>query len=66
MREKILYAEKYRKGAMKVKKELLPQTLPFIYEKAKIEEIEMTEAGKIEVDGRQLEYVICRILTNPS
>jgi hypothetical protein len=63
MRDKVLYAEKYKKGAMKVRKDVLPESLPCIMNPGtKIEEMEVTEAGHLERDGKEFEYVVIKIL----
>lgn len=62
MKDKIVYSEKYCKGVMLIDKAALPKSLPFVEDGAKIEEIEVTEAGKILRGDQEFEYVVCRIL----
>lgn len=63
MRDRVIYAEKYKKGAMKVKKESLPESLPFIMKPgSKIEEIELIESGKLERNDQEFEYAVIKIL----
>jgi len=63
MRDKTLYAEKYKKGAIKVRKDMLPESLPCIMTPdSKIEEIELLESGKLERQGKEFEYAVIKIL----
>ena len=62
MKEKIIYAEKYKKGAIKVMQNLLPETLPFLEPGAKIKDMELQEIGVVEIAGKEFEYTVVRIL----
>ncbi len=65
MKEKILYQEKYRKGAMRVRRELLPETLPYMSKGTTIKAIEIKSAGTCEIDGERLEFQDVRVYTFP-
>ena len=65
MKEKILYQEKYKNGAMRVRRELLPDTLPYMAKGAVITDIEIRAAGKCERDGEILEFQDVRVYTVP-
>jgi len=64
MKDRTIYAEKYKKRSMLVRKDRLPKKLPMFNDNVKIEEIEITEFGKLERDGKEFEYAICKILVS--
>ena len=66
MKEKILYQEKYKKGAMRVRRELLPETLPYMSRETIIKAIEIRSAGRCEIDGESMEFQDIRVYTFPS
>jgi len=66
VKEKILYQEKYKNGAMRVRRELLPNTLPYMAKGAVITDIEIRSAGKCELDGEAMEFQDVRVYTVPA
>lgn len=61
-REKILTKLTYRKGAMVMKKALLPKRFPYMAPNTEVESIEVKTAGTIEVNGEGLEFQDVRVL----
>jgi hypothetical protein len=66
VKEKILYQEKYKKGAMRVRRDLLPVTLPYMTKGTVVKDIEIRSAGKCELDGEALEFQDVRVYTVPA
>jgi hypothetical protein len=66
MKEKILYQEKYKKGAMRVRRELLPDTLPYMAKGGKIHAMFIQSAGTCTLDGKELEFQDVRVYTVPA
>lgn len=66
MKEKILYQEKYKKGSMRVRAELLPETLPYMAKGAKIHAMFIQSAGRCTLDGKQLEFQDVRVYAVPA
>lgn len=60
-REVVLYEETYKKGACRVRKELLPDRFPYMNQEARITAIEVRKAGRVTVDGRELEFQDVRV-----
>jgi hypothetical protein len=55
-KERVLYEEYYKKGAVRIQKDLLPERLPYMPEGAQIVSMEIRKAGTIEADGERLEF----------
>lgn len=56
MKERVVYMEKYKPGACNVKRELLPDRLPYMAKGFVITAMEMRAAGKLR-DGREFQDV---------
>ena len=63
-REKVLYAEKYKRGALMVKECYLPPSLPHVDAKQfSVHSDEILEAGRVEcADGVKREFQVIRFL----
>ena len=65
MKEKITYQEKYRKGTMSVRLELLPESFPYMSKGTKIHAMFLISAGRCTLNGKELEFQDVRIYTLP-
>lgn len=65
MKEKIKYQEKYRKGSMSVRKELLPEAMPYMSKGTKIHAMFIQSAGTCTLDGKELEFQDVRVYSIP-
>jgi hypothetical protein len=64
-KERILYAETYRKGEANIRKDLLPDRLSYFAEGSKLVSMEIRKAGRIEIDGAELEFQDIRVICTP-
>ena len=64
-RERVLYEETYKKGAAKVRTDLLPATLPYLSAGTTLVSIDIRKAGRVEIDGEELEFQDLHILVRP-
>ena len=60
-RDKLLYEETYKKGALMIRPGELP-TLYHIRPDFRVLSCEIQKAGTVERDGKQLEYQILKVL----
>ena len=65
MKEKITYQEKYKKGIMNIRVELLPETLPYMAKGAKIHAMVIQSAGRCTLDDKELEFQDVRVYSIP-
>lgn len=60
-REQITYKQTYKPGTMVVSRDLLPERLPYMASNAKLVDLEVKAAGKIMIDGENLEFQDVRV-----
>lgn len=60
-RETVVYAEKYRRGAMRIRAEHLPV---LHHTSWPVDSVELLEAGVVEREGKRLEFQVLRVYLN--
>lgn len=64
-KERVTYEETYRKGAANIRKELLPESLPYMRPGTKVVSMGLERAGVVEIDGEELEFQVVRVISRP-
>lgn len=64
-RARVLYEQTYRKGDAVIRKELLPEKLPYFTAGTKIVSMEVRKAGRVEIDGEEFEFQEIYVLCTP-
>lgn len=65
-KSRVLYEETYRKGRASIRKDLLPERLPYFAEGTKLVSMELRKAGWVEIDGEKFEFELVYILIKPA
>lgn len=64
-KERVTYQETYRKGEANIRKELLPERLPYMPPGVTIVRMELRKAGSVEIDGETFEFQELYVLVKP-
>lgn len=64
-KERVTFEMTYKKGQANIRKELLPERLPYFSPGATLVSMEIRRAGTIEIDGEELEFQYIRVLCRP-
>jgi hypothetical protein len=64
-KERVTYEETFRKGAAKIRTDLLPERLPYFAEGSTMVSMEMRKAGRIEIDGEEFEFQDIHVVVRP-
>lgn len=62
-KSRVLYEETYRKGEANIRKDLLPNRLPYFAVGVTLVSMELRKAGKVEIDGEVFEFQDIHVLT---
>lgn len=65
MKSRVLYEETYRKGRANIRKDLLPERLPYFAKGTTLVSMELRKAGWVEIDGEELEFQELYVLVKP-
>jgi len=65
MSEKIVFQARYKKGACMVRKDRLPDRLPYFAAGAVLHSMEVRSVGRLILDGEELEFQDIRVLVKP-
>ncbi len=65
MKERVLYEETYRKGAAKIRTDLLPKRLPYFAEGSTMVSMELRKTGRVEIDGEEFEFQDIHVIVRP-
>lgn len=64
-KSRVLYEETYRRGQANIRKDLLPERLPYFAKGTTLISMELRKAGRVEIDGEELEFQLIYVLCKP-
>lgn len=62
-KSRVLYEETYKKGQAKIRKDLLPDRLPYFAAGVTLVSMELRRAGRVEIDGEKYEFQYLYVMT---